>query len=224
MTEQLINSQALIIKMRLSVYLFAATILLGNGHNLISSAKAQTETIKLDLSVIQDSGLSGFGPTSRTNLKIPPKENPISQLHISPQKPGGLKLGTPQQNVRIIEPKTKKETMNAAPSLATPSLVTAPAPTPVPIKKVIKALAVPVPPSIPKPLSLTKNRKEVAGSTSTPVLKKAASSAPPLPPKLARAPEPLKPKAQISQKGPSTEIALGQTIQIEFEETATKLP
>jgi outer membrane protein OmpA-like peptidoglycan-associated protein len=220
MMEQLINFQVPIMKMWLSVCLFSATMLLGNDHNFISSAKAQSEPIKVDLSVIQDGGISGYGSASRTGLKIPPKSNPVSQLYVTPQRSGKFKINTPKQNVRAIKPKNniksiKAETAPAAPppikTLATPAPPSSPkkpAPIPLPIKKVVKALAAPAPLPVPKPLPL----------------KKTASSIPPLPPKLAVAQEPLVNNVQVNKKNLPFKIVPGQTIQIKFEKTATKLP
>jgi len=236
MMEQLINFQVPIMKMWLSVCLFSATMLLGNDHNFISSAKAQSEPIKVDLSVIQDGGISGYGSASRTGLKIPPKSNPVSQLYVTPQRSGKFKINTPKQNVRAIKPKNniksiKAETAPAAPppikTLATPAPPSSPkkpAPIPLPIKKVVKALAAPAPLPVPKPLPLKKNKKAVTSLTPTPPPKKTASSIPPLPPKLAVAKEPSLTKVQVSKKNLPFKIAPGQTIQIKFEKTATKLP
>jgi len=257
------------IKIRLGVYLFTASVLLGNGLNYISLAKAQTEPIKVDLGVIQGGEISGYGPMQRTNLKIPPKFNPISKLHVAPQKSGGLKVPTQEQNLRLIKPKIKQKLINygTRPVLPLPvKTPNAPAPTAVPIKivskskadsapislpkpltlntttaqvpikKVLKAVSVPTPTSVPKPLSLNKNSisppqipikkdvKEVTSANLAIAPENYSPSMPPLPPKLATAPEPEVPKGKMSKQSLSIKIAPGQTIQIKFEETETKLP
>jgi outer membrane protein OmpA-like peptidoglycan-associated protein len=213
--------------MRLGVYLFATTVLLGNYGNLISPAKAQTEPIKVGLSIVQDGGVSGYGLRTRTSLKIPPETNPISQLHIAPQRSGRLQVSPPTQNVRITQPKDKKKLVKSTTPPAAPlpvkSLI-APAPNPVPIKKVTKALAVTVPRLVPRPLSLKKSGKPVASLTSTPATEKLAPAVPPLPPKLAAASKSTEPSGQVSKQNQAVKISPGQIIQIKFDKTATKLP
>ena len=227
MMEQLINSHVTVMKMRFGVYLFAATVLIGNDHNFISTAKAQTEPVNVDLSVIQDSAVSRYGSAYRTGLKIPPKSNPISQLYITPQNSNRQKVGTPKKNYRIIQPKNIKKLLKMSTSPAAPSLgkaLTAPSPAPVPFKKVIKALAVPSTVSVPKPLTPKKNEKTNSSLTSTQATGKMVPSPPPLPPRLAKAVEPMAKKGQESVQPQSIKIAPGQIIQIEFKESATQLP
>jgi outer membrane protein OmpA-like peptidoglycan-associated protein len=232
MMEQLTNFQVPIMKMWLSVCLFAAIVLLGDDYNFISSAKAQMESIKVDLSVIHDVGISGYGSASRTGLKIPPKSNPVSQLYVIPQRSGKFEINTSKRNLRAIKPKNNIKAETAPATLppieplatsAPPSSPKKPAPIPVPVKKVVKALASSAPLLVPKPLPLKKNKNAVTSLTPTPP-KKTASSIPPLPPKLAVAQEPLVNNVQVSKKNLPFKIAPGQTIQIKFEKTATKLP
>ncbi len=242
MTEQLKNSRLPIIKMRIGVYLFAATVLLGMDHSFISSTKAQSEGTKYNLSVINDDKVSGYGPKYQSELKIPPKSNPISELYITPRKFSNFKVNAPKEKIRLVQPKNKKKSIKAR---------IAPAPIPIPIKKVIKTIAVPSltqkpmslkkkPPAnvstsksikkvkkvvaVPKPLSIKKSGKAVSNFISAPEDRKASPSVPPLPPKLAKASEPEAPNEQMDKQSPSVKIALGQTIQIKFDETATKLP
>ena len=227
MTEQLTNSRVTIMNLWFGVYVLAITVVLGNCYNFISSAKAQTGPIKVDLGIIQNGGVYGYGPAYQTKLKIPPKSNPISQLHIAPQKSYRLDVPTPKKSLRNIQPKSIKKSMKAATAPLAPTLVkplNAPTPTSLPVKKVQKVLLAPAPVSEPKPLLLRKNKKTASKFTSEPVLEVVVPSMPPMPPKLTATPETKVTRRQANKPKPSVKIETGQTIQIRFEESATKIP
>ena len=101
MTEQPLFSRQSMILMRLSLYLLAVASLLGSSPSFISYANAQNGAVTVDLSVIQDGGLTGFGHASRSGLLIPPKSNPTSQLHVAPQNAPRLKAVTAKRNVTL---------------------------------------------------------------------------------------------------------------------------
>ena len=217
MTEQPLFSRQSMILMRLSLYLLAVASLLGSSPSFISYANAQNGAVTVDLSVIQDGGLTGFGHASRSGLLIPPKSNPTSQLHVAPQNAPRLKAVTAKRNVTLTQPnstQTKLAVQQPVKALA------APAPKPIPLKKVAKATPTPVPASNPVPAKQVKK-------TAAPAPKKAMSPAPPPPPpppKIAAVPEPELSTEQASVKSQFIKIEPGQSIRIVFDEAATKLP
>ena len=213
MTEQPLFSRQSMILMRLSLYLLAVASLLGSSPSFISYANAQNGAVTVDLSVIQDGGLTGFGHASRSGLLIPPKSNPTSQLHVAPQNAPRLKAVTAKRNVTLTQPNSTQT------KPAVQQSVKAPAPKPMPLKKVAKATPTPVLTSKPVPA------KQVE-KTAAPAPKKAMSPAPPPPPppKIAAVPEPEASTEQASTKSQSIKIAPGQSIRIVFDEAATKLP
>ena len=217
MTEQPLFSRQSMILMRLSLYLLAVASLLGSSPSFISYANAQNGAVTVDLSVIQDGGLTGFGHASRSGLLIPPKSNPTSQLHVAPQNAPRLKAVTTKRNVTLTQPnstQTKLAVQQPVKALA------APAPKPIPLKKVAKATPTPVPASNPVPAKQVKK-------TAAPAPKKAMSPAPPPPPpppKIAAVPEPELSTEQASVKSQFIKIEPGQSIRIVFDEAATKLP
>ena len=231
MTEQPLISRPSIISTRLGLYLLAATALLGSSPIFISSANAQSGPITVDLSVIQDGGVTGFSPASRSGLRVPPESNPISQLHVAPQNAPRLKAVTKRRDLELTQPKStatvsapKPATKAAAaPAVPQPTKApAAPAPKPMPLKKVVKATPTPVP--VSKPLPTKQVEKAAQAPALAPTPKKAPTSAPPPPPKVAAAPEPIAPTEQASTQSQSIKIAPGQSIRIQFDETATKLP
>ena len=214
MTEQPLFSRQSMILMRLSLYLLAVASLLGSSPSFISYANAQNGAVTVDLSVIQDGGLTGFGHASRSGLLIPPKSNPTSQLHVAPQNAPRLKAVTAKRNVTLTQPNSTQTKLAVQQPVKAP---TAPAPKPMPLKKVAKATPTPVLTSKPVPA------KQVE-KTAAPAPKKAMSPAPPPPPKIAAVPEPEVSSEQASAKSQSIKIAPGQSIRIAFDEKATKLP
>ena len=216
MTEQPLFSRQSMTLMRLSLYLLAAAALLGSSPSFISYANAQNGAVTVDLSVIQDGGLTGFGHASRSGLLIPPKSNPTSQLHVAPQNAPRLKAVTAKRNVTLTQPNSTQTKLAVQQPVKAP---TAPAPKPMPLKKVEKATPTPVLDSKPVPA-------KQAEKTAAPAPKKAMSPAspPPPPPKIAAVPEPEAPTEQASAKSQSIKIAPGQSIRIVFDEAATKLP
>ena len=217
MTEQPLFSRQSMILMRLSLYLLAVASLLGSSPSFISYANAQNGAVTVDLSVIQDGGLTGFGHASRSGLLIPPKSNPTSQLHVAPQNAPRLKAVTAKRNVTLTQPNSTQTKLAVQQPVKTP---TAPAPKPMPLKKVAKATPTPVLTSKPVPA------KQVE-KTAAPAPKKAMSPAPPPPPpppKIAAVPEPELSTEQASVKSQFIKIEPGQSIRIVFDEAATKLP
>ena len=216
MTEQPLFSRQSMILMRLSLYLLAVASLLGSSPSFISYANAQNGAVTVDLSVIQDGGLTGFGHASRSGLLIPPKSNPTSQLHVAPQNAPRLKAVTAKRNVTLTQPNSTQTKLAVQQPVKAP---TAPAPKPMPLKKVAKATPTPVLTSKPVPA------KQVE-KTAAPAPKKAMSPAPPPPPppKIAAVPEPEASSEQASAKSQSIKMAPGQSIRIAFDEEATKLP
>ena len=219
MTEQPLFSRQSMILMRLSLYLLAVASLLGSSPSFISYANAQNGAVTVDLSVIQDGGLTGFGHASRSGLLIPPKSNPTSQLHVAPQNAPRLKAVTAKRNVTLTQPNSTQTKLAVQQPVKAPAAPTAPAPKPMPLKKVAKATPTPVLTSKPVPA------KQVE-KTAAPAPKKAMSPAPPPPPppKIAAVPEPEVSSEQASAKSESIKIAPGQSIRIAFDEKATKLP
>ena len=136
MTEQPLFSRQSMILMRLSLYLLAVASLLGSSPSFISYANAQNGAVTVDLSVIQDGGLTGFGHASRSGLLIPPKSNPTSQLHVAPQNAPRLKAVTAKRNVTLTQPNSTQTKLAVQQPVKAP---TAPAPKPMPLKKVAKA-------------------------------------------------------------------------------------
>jgi outer membrane protein OmpA-like peptidoglycan-associated protein len=216
MTEQPLFFRQSMTLMRLSLYLLAAAALLGSSPSFISYANAQNGAVTVDLSVIQDGVLRGFGHASRSGLLIPPKSNPTSQLHVAPQNAPRLKAVTAKRNVTLTQPNSTQTKLAVQQPVKAP---TAPAPKPMPLKKVAKATPTPVLTSKPVPA------KQVE-KTAAPAPKKAMSPAPPPPPppKIAAVPEPEVSSEQASAKSQSIKIAPGQSIRIAFDEKATKLP
>ena len=216
MTEQPLFSRQSMILMRLSLYLLAVASLLGSSPSFISYANAQNGAVTVDLSVIQDGGLTGFGHASRSGLLIPPKSNPTSQLHVAPQNAPRLKAVTAKRNVTLTQPNSTQTKLAVQQPVKAP---TAPAPKPMPLKKVAKATPTPILTSKPVPA------KQVE-KTAAPAPKKAMSPAPPPPPppKIAAVPKPEASSEQASAKSQSIKIAPGQSIRIVFDEAATKLP
>ena len=214
MTEKPLVSRQSMTSMRLSICLLAATALLGSSPAFISSANAQNGPVTVDLSVIQDGGLTRFGHASRSGLLVPPKSNPTSQLHVAPQNAPRPKAVKAKRNVTL----TQRNSMQATPVATQPAQAPeAPAPKPMPLKNVVKTTPTPVPASKPIPV-------KQAQKTAAPAPKKAMSSAPPPPPKIAGAPEPEASTEQASAQSQSIKIAPGQSIRIVFDEAATKLP
>ena len=216
MTEQPLFSRQSMILMRLSLYLLAVASLLVSSPSFISYANAQNGAVTVDLSVIQDGGLTGFGHASRSGLLIPPKSNPTSQLHVAPQNAPRLKAVTAKRNVTLTQPNSTQTKLAVQQPVKAP---TAPAPKPMPLKKVAKATPTPVLTS--KPVSAKQVEK-----TAAPAPKKAMSPAPPPPPppKIAAVPKPEASSEQASAKSQSIKIAPGQSMRIAFDEKATKLP
>ena len=218
MTEQPLFSRQSMILMRLSLYLLAVASLLGSSPSFISYANAQNGAVTVDLSVIQDGGLTGFGHASRSGLLVPPKSNPTSQLHVAPQNVPKLKAVTAKRNVTLTQPNSTQTKLAVQQPAKAP---TAPAPKPMPLKKVAKATPTPVLTSKPVPA------KQVE-KTAAPAPKKAMSPAPPPPPppppKIAAVPKPEVSSEQASAKNQSIKIAPGQSIRIAFDGKATKLP
>ena len=214
MTEKPLVSRQSMTSMRLSICLLAVTSLLGSSPAFISTANAQNGPVTVDLSVIQDGGLTRIGHASRSGLLVPPKYNPTSQLHVAPQNAPRLKAVTAKRNVTLTQRNSAQATTVAPQPAQAPE---APAPKPMPLKKVAKAAPTPVPASKPIPV-------KQAGKTAAPAAKKAMSSVPPPPPKIAEAPEPEASTEQASAQSQSIKIAPGHSIRIVFDEAATKLP
>lgn len=208
---------------------------LGAGMVAIASpdAFAQADQVTVDLSVIQDSGASAVGPSSGYGLMIPPRTNPVSELHVAPQKQVKLRApGAPAQQARaktMQSPAPAPMPVTMAKPAAKPAA--APAPKPVPVEKVVKAEPTPAPAtatatalepkSVPAPPPVS---APVAEMKQEPAPAPAASAAPPPPPQVAKAEEPEAPVEEASTGSSSIEIAPGQAMRIEFGETETKLP
>lgn len=212
-------------------WFFAAAISLGASLYFSSSVTAQTEPITVDLSVIQDGGVSAFGPISRGGLLVPPKSNPVSELHIAPNRAPNLRVPmaevtkTPRTNRPVIVKKPAPAmTAKVAPAKA--------APKPMPAQKVVKAEIAPAPaPALPQaPKEMPKSapapaEKPVAEKMPEPKVEPAkVSDAPPPPPKVAEVSAPVAPAEQASTGSQAVAIAPGQAMRIEFAEAETKLP
>ena len=199
--------------------LFAAVALVAGSLTLVSPAFAQSDAITVDLSVLQDRGGSGMGARSQTGLMIPPRSNPVSELHVSPQNMLELKASRNKANGTLLAPKEHQIAVAKVPKpeIKAEAAPVAPAPQPAPLEKVVKVTPSPAPDSKPEPLE--KVTKVAPEPVPAPVK---ANIAPPLPPTVAAAPEPTTPTEQA--KTDPTTIELGQAMQIEFEAAETKLP
>lgn len=203
---------------------FAAALTVSVSVLVATPLAAQSESVSVDLSVISDGGVSVFGPASRSGLLVPPRSNPVSELHVAPHVAPKLRAPVAQANaassvrktasVKVAEmPAPKKQAVVVA---SKPAVALAPAPKPVPVKVVAKAEPTPAPPSMP---TKAPEKKKMPAPAQT-----ATSKAPPPPPQVAVAPEPKVSAQQANTGAQAVEIAPGQALRIAFTETETKLP
>lgn len=226
MTEQTLTFRPKAISKPFVMSVLVALAVCNSNFLLTSPALAQTGPITVDLSVIQDGGVSGFASASQGALKIPPRTNPISELHVTPKNGSALVGPVSKSQVVLQSPADKPSAMAqmpspveskpSAPAQAAPkklSAPVAPAPKAMPLKEVAKAEPIaPPPPPMPseKPAAAPPPAK--------------ASDAPPPPPKVTAAPAPTVNTEQANASVQAIEIAPGRAMQIEFDEAATKLP
>ncbi len=232
MTEQTFIFRPKTITKSVSVSALAALAVCISSLPFTPSALAQTGAVTVDLSVIQDGGLSGPGPASRSGLQIPPRTNPVSELHVAPKNAPVLARPAPSPKTTLKAPDQKpasmakmqepKTTMPEAPAKAAPKKLDAPAPQAMPAKEVAKAEPI-APPPPPAPNKSTESETMPAKTAEAPMPAK-TSDAPPPPPKVAAAPAPAVSAEQANAGAQAIEIAPGRAMQIEFEEVATKLP
>ncbi len=214
---------------KFSVCSFAALLVVSGGLILVPvNAKAQSGPITVDLSVIGDGGVSGFGGQSPAGLLVPPPTNPVSELHIAPQNPPALKapIARPMASVKrpSTDPKAKSVAMAKKPAAAKKAkaksaqtaVALAPTPKPVPVTKVEKV----VKPPVPAQVAVKKDDPAPAPMAAAP----AVSNAPPPPPQVAVAAEPKVSDEQASTATQAIDVTPGQALRIEFSETETKLP
>ncbi|NQW01410.1 MAG: OmpA family protein [Rhodospirillales bacterium] len=192
----------------------AVALTLSAGLALLPQAAAQTGPVTVDLSVIQDGGISGYGAAQATGLLIPPASNPVSELHVAPNN--APKLTAPAARSEMAA-KPRPAAADSKPAMAMkaepmPARPTAAAPEPAPVEPVTTAEIAPPPP----PTATAEPEKMQAPAT--------APSAPPPPPQVAAAPTPMVPAEQASTNTQAVEIVPGQALRIEFAETETKLP
>lgn len=207
---------------QLSACFFVAALSLGTVLVHPTIGFAQSGAVTVDLSVIQDGGVSAFGPTSISGLLVPPRANPVSQLHVAPAR-------MPKLNAPMAKTNPAPMTDSPVVAKATPVM---PTPKPMPAPKVVKAEMAPAPKSIlpevpkqmPKAAPAATEKPVVDKMAKTKAMPAKASDAPPPPPVVAAAAEPAAPDQQASTGPQAANIAPGQAMRIEFAEAETKLP
>ncbi len=196
-----------------SVVALSAVLLWAAAASAQSSLS--TDNVIVDLSVLEGGGQAGslLQPYADTGvrLKLPPRANPVSKLHVKPKVPAApiaaapVKKSPPPAADKPAEPKEPEEmTASAAP----PPPAEAKA-EPAPMPKAAEAPAAPPPTTPPEP--------KVAEAPPPPPAPKAA-------PEPAAAPKSAAEAPQQATLSPSTELEPGRAIRVEFSETESRLP
>jgi outer membrane protein OmpA-like peptidoglycan-associated protein len=218
----------------------ALTCALAGGTALAQA----TDPIIVDLSVLNDGGISGSGAlpaySHGGNLLNPPLKLPVSKLHVAPSSAPKLRKpsqATASQFSTSMPKKAPAAPMPAAKPKPEKMAVAkvAPPPAPAPKPAVTKA---PPPAPMPKPVKKEEvkvAKKTVAAPPPAPAAPSVSAPPPPAPkqtkapppaPKVAKAPAPAPAKAPASVAAVNTsmEIKPGQKTRIVFNDTATKIP
>jgi len=204
---------------RVSAALAAAGLLA--YHPAIAQSQSSSGPVSVDLSVIEDGGVSAFplAPNQRVtgSLLVPPRRNPVSVLHVAPKAGPSAMSAKPKK--RIVQAKPKQMPVEtAAPAkaeiAASPPKNIEPAPPP-PAKEPEPAPVVAVeeaPPPAPPP------------PTEVPKAPEPPAPAPAPEPKAVEAPVSPQPSEQAALPVISAEIKPGRATRIEFGTNDTKLP
>jgi len=197
---------------RVSAALAAAGLLA--YHPVSAHSQTSGGSVSVDLSVIEDGGVSAFplAPNQRVSgkLMVPPRRNPVSVLHVAPK--GGPSAIPAKPKKRVVQAKPRP--MPAEPPAPARTEVAATPPKkmePAPIAAVEEA----PPPAPPPPAEVPKVPEPPAP---------APEPEPAPEPKTVESPASPQPSEQAALPTAMAEIKPGRATRIEFGTNDTKLP